>query len=154
MKLIINQPFTIEIQEEETIKGTLAPLTKKQKKEYEDIMQSDMDKSKILQKKAKELDRINDKIKIYTDTSNKKTLNDLFERKYPLEDSIKKLTEDLQKENTPEKAAKTRYEKSIVCETPEMKTRLDELCEQMSYSFILNFIQEDIKEKRGNEIEV
>jgi len=150
MKLKIKQPFTIEIEGEDTIKGTLAPFTKKQKKEYEDLMKSDIDKTKELQKKAKELDRVNDKINIYKDTPNKKTLNELYERKYPLEDSIKLITEQLQEENTPEKAAKARYSKSIECVSPELKARLDELCEQMSYAYMLNFIQEDIIEKKGN----
>ena len=113
-------------------------------------MQSDIDKANELQKKAKKLNRINEQIELYKGTPNKKTLADLYKQRDTLEQEVETATKEIQDTNVPEKAAKERIERSIKCDTEDMQNKLIEICEQMGYAYMLNFIQEDIKEKQGN----
>jgi Skp family chaperone for outer membrane proteins len=147
MKLILTQPFTLEIGDtEEVISGTLKPLTKKEQKEFEKTFDKHQKEAKALQRKSIQINRLTKSI----ESLEKKDIDaeEKREELYRLEDELNKEGEKLMELDTNEVTAKKRIEMSIECDN---FARLTELCEIVGYRVILDTIIEDIEEKKGND---
>ena len=125
MKLILNNPFTIEIpadgKEDEVLTGTIRDFTKQEKADFKKAFKKNADKSKNIQRKLKELKRLNEK--------------------------IEKDTESLNSEDILENAAKERFE---ICVQSKDDTRLQELSDQVGYVALLEVMVKDVAEKKQN----
>lgn len=146
MKLNLNEPFTLEIQngdDEQVIKGYLKKVTKKQeaeikakfKKEYKTIEEMG-DLAKKAQREKLRADLGGD------ETEAKKSGAEMLEKLYLLQDSI-------DENDFKEKIAKYRFDLSV--ESPQM-IELIEIAENFGYEFLLEMINKDVAEKKGNDI--
>ena len=146
MKLILTQPFTLEIGDtEEVISGTLKPLSKQEQKDFEKTFNKHQKEAKILQKKSVQINRLTKSI----EALEKKDIDveDKREELYKLEDELNADGEKLMELDTNEVTAKKRIEMSVECDNMD---RLIELCEIVGYRGILDTIVKDIEEKKGN----
>jgi len=138
MKLLLKQPFTLEVPHEdgteEVLTGTFSPLTKTQLKEFRKLFKPNQDASDLLRKTQKQLRRLKDK--------------DLT-KKYELEDEIEALIKKITNFDTDEETAKERIRLSV--ESDDMK-RIDEIADLLGYNEVFAVILKDIEDKRGNDI--
>ena len=141
MKLLLSQPFSIEIptegKKDEVITGTLRDFTKAEKAKFKKTFKKNTDKSKDIKRKLRELKRLEDENK-------KGTLEDI-EKIYQLEDEIEKETELVNNQDIVEAAAKDRFNTCV--ESPK-KDRLTELSDSVGYVALLEVMIKDIAEKK------
>ena len=137
MKLLLKQPFSLEIPHEnehdEIITGTLSPLSKKQLKDFKDAFKKDQALSDKVRKLQRKLLRLKS-----TDT-----------KRYDLEDEIRDLNVELLNMDTEESTSKLRFELSVIS---EQKERMIEISDLISYQEMLSAIVKDIEDKKGNVI--
>ncbi len=147
MKLQFNDKFTLEItsgESEQTITGFLKRLTKKQeqdikakfKKEYATI-----EKIGELAKKAQR-EKLRSELNNTSDVEDvKKQSSELLDKLYELQDGIDeaKFREDI---------AKFRFDLSV--ESAQMEELLS-LANDYGYSFLLEMINKDVTERKGND---
>jgi len=135
MKLLLKQPFSLEIPHEnaddEIITGTLSPLSKKQLKDFKDAFKKDQALSDKVRKLQRKLLRLKS-----TDT-----------KRYDLEDEIRDLNVELLSMDTEESTSKLRFELSVIS---EQKERMIEISDLISYQEMLSAIVKDIEDKKGN----
>jgi hypothetical protein len=137
MKLLLKQPFSLEIprenEDDEIITGTLSPLSKKQLKDFKDAFKEDQALSDKVRKLQRKLLRLKS-----TDT-----------KRYDLEDEIRDLNVELLNMDTEESTSKLRFELSVIS---EQKERMIEISDLISYQEMLSTIVKDIEDKKGNVI--
>ena len=137
MKLLLKQPFSLEIprenEDDEIITGTLSPLSKKQLKDFKDAFKEDQALSDKVRKLQRKLLRLKS-----TDT-----------KRYDLEDEIRDLNVELLNMDTEESTSKLRFELSVIS---EQKERMIEISDLISYQEMLSAIVKDIEDKKGNVI--
>jgi len=137
MKLLLKQPFSLEIphenEDDEIITGTLSPLSKKQLKDFKDAFKKDQALSDKVRKLQRKLLRLKS-----TDT-----------KRYDLEDEIRDLNVELLNMDTEESTSKLRFELSVIS---EQKERMIEISDLISYQEMLSAIVKDIEDKKGNVI--
>ena len=137
MKLLLKQPFSLEIprenEDDEIITGTLSPLSKKQLKDFKDAFKKDQALSDKVRKLQRKLLRLKS-----TDT-----------KRYDLEDEIRDLNVELLSMDTEESTSKLRFELSVIS---EQKERMIEISDLISYQEMLSAIVKDIEDKKGNVI--
>jgi hypothetical protein len=137
MKLLLKQPFSLEIphenEDDEIITGTLSPLSKKQLKDFKDAFKKDQALSDKVRKLQRKLLRLKS-----TDT-----------KRYDLEDEIRDLNVELLSMDTEESTSKLRFELSVIS---EQKERMIEISDLISYQEMLSTIVKDIEDKKGNVI--
>ena len=137
MKLLLKQPFSLEIprenEDDEIITGTLSPLSKKQLKDFKDSFKKDQALSDKVRKLQRKLLRLKS-----TDT-----------KRYDLEDEIRDLNVELLNMDTEESTSKLRFELSVIS---EQKERMIEISDLISYQEMLSAIVKDIEDKKGNVI--
>jgi phenylalanyl-tRNA synthetase alpha subunit len=145
MKLLLKQPFSLEIPhengEDEILTGTLAPLNKKQLKEFKTHFKKDQDLSNKLSDLSRELSRLEDKARHDGKVD--------LDKKYKLEDKIRVLSKELKDLNTEETTAKKRFDLSV---ESEYLDRIKEIAEFLSYREVLDVIINDIEDRKGNDI--
>jgi len=137
MKLLLEQPFSIEIptegKEDEVITGTIREFTKAEKAKFKKSFKKNTDASKSIKRKLRDLKRL--EAEKEKDT----------EKIYQLEDEIEDITESINSEDIIENAAKERF--SICVKSPDIK-RLEELSESVGYTTLLEVIVKDLAEKK------
>lgn len=140
MKLLLQQPFSIEIpqennSEDEIIIGTLAPLSKKEMTEFKKEFEKNQKLANDQRAKQRQLIRLTE------------SEPDDFAKKYKLEDEIEKIGKDLVALDTEETTAKSRFEKSV---RSDSKSRLEDIADLLSYRELMDAIIKDVNEKKGN----
>lgn len=146
MKLQLNQPFTLEIQNgnnETVISGSLKKVTKKQeaeiklkfKKEYKTIEEMG-ELAKKAQREKLRADLGGD------ETEAKRSGAEMLEKLYVLQDSI-------DENDFKEKIAKYRFDLSV---ESEQMVELIKIADDFGYEFVLEMINKDVEEKKGNGI--
>ena len=136
MKLLLKQKFSLEIPtdagDDEIIEGTLAPLSKKQFKDF----QLHFKKNKDLSDELKKLQ------KIYRRAEKDKA-------RYKIEDEIEELNNTLSNLDTEEQTSKYRFDLSV---TSNKLDRLHEIASLIGFNSLLASIIKDIEEEKGNYI--
>ena len=140
MKLLLQQPFSIEIpqennSEDEIITGTLSPLSKKEMAEFKKEFEKNQKLANDQRAKQRQLIRLTE------------SEPDNLAKKYKLEDEIEKLGKDLVALDTEETTAKSRFEKSV---RSKNKSRLEDIADLLSYRELMDVIIKDVNEKKGN----
>lgn len=147
MRLQINDKFTIEItngESETVIEGFLKRLTKKQEQDIKTKFKKEfatIEKIGELAKKAQR-EKLRSELNNTSDVEEvKKQSSDLLDKLYELQDGIdeNKFKEDI---------AKFRFDLSI--ESMQMEGLLS-LVNDYGYSFVLDMINKDVTEKKGND---
>lgn len=140
MKLLLQQPFSIEIpqennSEDEIIAGTLAPLSKKELAEFKKEFEQNQKLATEQRKKQRQLIRLTE--------SEPENLT----KKYKLEDEIEKIGMDLVALDTEETTARSRFDKSV---RSDNKSRLEDIADLLSYRELMAVIIKDVEAKKGN----
>lgn len=147
MKLLFSDAFSLEITEGESetiITGFLKRLTKKQEQEIKTKFKKEfatIEKIGELAKKAQR-EKLRSELNNTSDVEEvKKQSSDLLDKLYELQDGIDegKFKEDI---------AKFRFDLSI--ESAQMEGLLS-LVNDYGYSFVLDMINKDVAEKKGND---
>ena len=138
MKLLLQQPFSIEIpqennSEDEIITGTLSPLSKKEMAEFKKEFEKNQKLANDQRAKQRQLIRLTE------------SEPDNLAKKYKLEDEIEKLGKDLVALDTEETTAKSRFEKSV---RSKNKSRLEDIAD-----LLIEIRQQETQRLIGHEDE-
>jgi len=159
-KIKLLEQFTIEVPRQsgdnDIIKGSLIPETKKLLKEIENKFEADIKNAKQLQKDFNKLSRLLEKIESLTDTiaiikdeTAKMNMIDkrqsLRDELYLLQDKAEDDTESLKQKDPQEIRAKEHIERRVRADN-ENKAKLIELCDNYGYTMVFETIIKDIEE--------
>ena len=142
-KLIFEKEFELEVGEK-TYTGVLHDLTKTQSQAFEKTNKQKIDDNKILQKKVKELTKIDRKIQVKEKLEKWDEVEALEEHKENLETEVEALTEKLSDPKPIEAMFKKRIEMSV--ESDDM----DEILQAGAahgYQNVFQTILQDIEDK-------
>lgn len=153
MKLELQQKFSLEIPtsgEDEIITGTIAPISKQQKKDNEKAFDNERKLSKDLQKKSTKLRRLALKVEKAErdETTKESNLTKLYKDIDALSDEVETQTEELLELDITEKVAKSRFDLSV---KSEQLDRLKEICELVGYSKVIETIHKEVQEGKPKD---
>lgn len=146
-KLLFQQDFTLEVGEEKYT-GILNDLTRTQKQAFEKTNKQKKADTKVLQQKAKELTKIDRKIKIKEELEKWEEVETLEAEKETLEDEVEKLTEKLSDPKPIEAMFKKRIQDSV--ESDDLENILKAGADH-GYQNVFQTILQDIEETRAKK---
>ena len=147
MKLQFNDKFTLEIttgESETIITGFLKRLTKKQEQDIKTKFKKEFATIEKIGELAKKAQRE----KLRSELNNTSDLEDVKKQSSDLLDKLYELQDGIDESKFKEDIAKFRFELSV--ESTQMEELLS-LANDYGYSFVLEMINKDITEKKGND---
>lgn len=155
MKLLINEPFSLEIPladgGEDIVTGTYKEFSPAIKKIIQDTFKEESDKAKAGAKKSKKFQKLYSRLERWEADTTKSNddIDKLQDEVFELEEEINQLSEEINEAKTEEKTYIKRIELQF---NQEIHEKIKNLCKHVGYVKLFDTVAEDINEKKGNAI--
>lgn len=153
MKLLINEPFSLEVTmqdgSEKVITGTYKEYTPALRKIIQNEFKEETDKAKLGMKKSSKLQRLVRRLERWEESETKtdEEIEKLEDEIYSMQDEIQDLQDEIENMNTEERSFIRRIELQF---NTEVQQEIKELCKVAGYHKVFDTVAEDINEKKGN----
>lgn len=148
MKLTIREPFSLELEDETVLSGTIRELTKKEAKELKAKFKDSDIQQKELQKLNKQKNRLLIDSEIAKDEKNYDELKAILDRLDNLDQLIETKSEEINESDIVQGMLRERFNLTVKSDQIEQITQL---AEDFGYTLILQTIAKDLEEKKPKE---